>query len=238
MPVWQHLEALRKVVFRCLLIIVIGTSLTYNFSEHIVLFLEQPLLNILPEGQKHLYFTGITDKFFIYLKVSVYAAIALTSPFLLMQVWSFVAPALYSKERKVFYPFLFLGTISFFVGMAFAYWVVIPSGYEFLVKFGPDTERPMITVTEYFSLTLQLLLGLGVVFELPVVLMILAKLGIVNTEVLGKARPYAYVLLAVLAAIITPTPDAFTMLLVLIPLGLLYETSLLLVRWVVRTPAV
>jgi sec-independent protein translocase protein TatC len=236
MPLWQHLDDLRKVLFRSVLIVALGSLVTYNFADKIVHFLELPLLEVLPEGQKNLYFTGIADKFFVYLKISIYAALALTSPALLFQVWRFVAPALYKNERKALLPFLGIGTIAFYIGMAFAYAVVLPSGYKFLIEFGPPTEKPLITISEYFSLTLQLMVGLGIVFELPVVLMILGRLGIVGPEALRAARPFAYVSLSVLAAFITPTPDAFTMLLVMVPLFLLYEASLILVKWVSVTP--
>ena len=234
MPLWQHLEQLRKTLFRCLGIILVGFCVTYYFSDRIIYFLEKPLLDIFPEGQKHLYFTGIGDKFFTYLKISTYSAIALTSPLLLYQIWSFVAPALYRHEKRFFGPFIFLGTAAFVAGLVFTYTLVLPTGYKFLIEFGPKTEIPMITLVEYFSTTVQLMMALGLVFELPVALMLLAKFGIIEVKWLVKMRGHAYVLLAILAAVITPTPDAFTMLLVLVPLFLLYEVSVILVRWVTK----
>jgi sec-independent protein translocase protein TatC len=234
MPVWGHLEALRSTLFRCLLVILSGTCITYFFSEDVLLFLEKPLFAVLPKDQAFLYFTGVADKFFIYLKVSVYAAVALCSPFLVYEIWKFVAPALYKNEKRFLGPFLVFGTSAFFVGMAFAYWVVIPTGYKFLLEFGPSRERPLITMSEYFSLTLQLLLALGAVFELPVVMMLLAKFGIIDAPMLTRVRAQAYIALAILSAVVTPTPDAFTMLLVLGPLCLLYELSVVLVRWIAK----
>jgi len=234
MPLWEHLDDLRKVMVRCLLIILVGFLAVYSFADQIVAFLEKPLLDVLPEGQKHLYFTGIADKFFIYLKISVYVSIAMTSPLLLHQVWGFIAPALYKHERKVVAPFLFFATLSFVAGLAFAYYMVLPTGYKFLIEYGPQTERPIITISEYFTLTLQLMIALGVVFELPVALMVLGRLGIIQPELLSRMRAHAYVLLSVLAAFITPTPDAFTMLLVMVPLFLLYELSVFLVKMTAR----
>lgn len=232
MPVWSHLEALRATLFRCLLILLVGTSITYFYSERVLYFLERPLFAVLPKEQAFLYFTGVADKFFIYLKVSIYSAIALCSPLLIYEIWKFVAPALYRNEKRFFGPFLLFGTGAFFTGMTFAYTVVIPTGYKFLLEFGPDRERPLITMNDYFSLTLQLLLAMGAVFELPVVMMLLAKFGIIQSHTLTKIRPQAYIALAILAAVVTPTPDAFTMVLVLVPLCLLYELSVVLVRWI------
>jgi sec-independent protein translocase protein TatC len=238
MPLWEHLDDLRKTLFRCLLIVLLGFAAVYSFADKIVLFLEQPLLNVLPDGEKYLYFTGIADKFFIYLKISFYVSVAVTSPLLLHQIWGFVAPALYKNERKVIGPLLFFATISFVAGLAFAYYIVLPTGYKFLIEYGPKTERPIITLTDYFSLTLQLMIALGVVFELPVVLLILGRLGVIQATLLSKIRPHAYIALSVLAAFITPTPDAFTMLLVLVPLCLLYELSVILVRLTAKNDSI
>lgn len=232
MPLWEHLDELRKRIIYCLLIVSAGTVVTYNFSTEIVRFLEQPLLVALPEGQSYLYFTGIADKFFIYLKVSVMAAALLTLPFLLHQVWLFIAPALYRNERRFLGPFLFCGSLAFLLGTTFAYYGVLPFGYKFLIDFGSPQEKPIITLTEYFGLTLKLLFAMGLIFELPVVFVLLARFGILGSKTLTKWRRHAFVGNAILAAVITPTPDIFTMLLVLVPLTLLYEIGVLGVKFV------
>jgi sec-independent protein translocase protein TatC len=234
MPVWRHLEELRTVLVRTLIAISFGFCLTYYFSEQVMRFLEAPILNSLPVGSQHLYFSGLTDKFMTYLKVSLYASLALTSPYILMQVWKFVAPGLKENERKWIAPFLGMGTVAFVAGLAFGYYVVLPGGYHFLVNFGGPNEKPLINIADYFGLTLQLLFCMGILFELPVVLMLLGKLGVIKREWLIQFRPHAYVGLAVAAAILTPTPDAFTMLLVLVPLLLLYEFSVQMIRWVMK----
>lgn len=231
MPLWGHLHELRQGMIRSLLVIAIAVAVTYSYIDPIIVFLETPLLQILPEGNRHLYFTGLTDKFFIYLKVSVLSAICLVSPYLLYEVWRFVSPALYQREKKFAGPFIFLGSFSFFVGNAFAYYVVIPFGYKFLLDFGSPTDQAMITLTEYFDLTLKLMLALGLVFEVPVVMILLGRFGIVSAPVLKKNRHYAFVASSVIAAIATPSPDAFTMLLVMAPLYLLYELGILGVQW-------
>ncbi len=233
MPVWQHLEELRSVLVKSLIAVSLVFCVTYYFNEAIIKFLEAPIMSVLPSGEKHLYFSGLTDKFLAYLKVSFYSSLVFTSPYLLRQLWNFILPALKEDERKFAIPFLFFGSVAFAVGLAFAYYVVIPSGYRFLLNFGGPNERPLINISDYFSLTLQLLISMGVLFELPVILMLLGKLRVIQLDWLVKFRPQAYLGLVVLAAFLTPTPDAFTLLLVLVPLILLYELSVQLVRWVI-----
>ena len=232
MPVWQHLEALRTLLIKSLGVLCLGFLITYYFSDKVIQFLENPLLSVLPAGERHLYFSGISDKFLVYLKVSFYTSLIVSSPYLLKQVWNFIAPALKERERKFAIPFLMFGSGAFFTGTVFAYYLVIPSAYRFLLNFGGANEKPLINIVDYFSLTIQLLISMGILFELPVVLLLLGKLGVIRQELLIKFRPQAYLGLAILAAFLTPTPDAFTMCLVLGPLILLYELSVCLVKWV------
>lgn len=233
-PLWEHLDEMRNALIRVFLVLGVGTCVTYNYAEKILFWVEKPLLDALPLENRKLYFTGITDKFFVYLKASIYAAVLIAIPYLLWEIWRFVSPGLYSKEKKMILPFIFLGTFFFVLGAAFGYTVVIPYGYQFLINFGSSLEVPMISLADYFTITLQLILMMGVVFELPVALMILAKAGVIPKGFLSKFRGQAYVILAVVAAVVTPTPDAFTMLLVMIPFFALYEVSILLVKWVAR----
>ncbi|MBI4403040.1 MAG: twin-arginine translocase subunit TatC [Deltaproteobacteria bacterium] len=231
MPLWRHLDELRNRLIRCLVVLTLGTVITYAFADPLVYFLEKPLIALLPKDEPYLYFTGLADKFMVYLKVSVLAAVALTAPFLLYEVWRFVAPGLYKSERRLVVPFMFLGSIAFLLGIAFGYFVVIPYGYDFLLHFGSPREKALITLAEYFSLTTKLLLALGLVFELPVVIVLLGLFGVVDADDLVQFRKYAFVGSAVLGAIITPTTDAFTMCLVTVPLYLLYEVSIVGVRF-------
>jgi sec-independent protein translocase protein TatC len=231
MPLWEHLEELRGVLIKSLLIVSFGFCFTYAYSEKLIQFLEVPILSVLPAGEKSLYFTGITDKFVIYLKVSFYSSLIVTAPLLLKQLWNFVSPAIKPEERRFAIPFLLMGSIAFFIGVLFSYYIVIPSGYRFLIEFGGPNEKPLINMADYFSLTLQLLVSIGALFEVPVVAVILAKLGVLQPNGLIRFRPQAYLGLALVAAVLTPTPDAFTLVLVLIPLILLYELSVQMVRW-------
>lgn len=234
MPLWEHLDELRTRLVRILLVLGAGLVLTYYYSDVLVRFLESPLLDILPEGQKNLYFTGIADKFVIYLKVAIMADVALFAPYLLWEVWRFIAPGLYQKEKKAVGPFIVFGTLSFYAGLAFAFYVIVPSGYKFLIEFGSPTDRAMITLTEYFSLTLKLMLAMSIVFELPVALMILGRVGIITADMLGRWRRQAYLIIAIVSGVATPSPDAFSMVLVLVPLIVLYEFSILGIRWTTR----
>ncbi len=234
MALWEHLDELRGAIIRSLLAIGLGLCATYAYAGRIMLFLEKPLLDVLPKDQAKLYFTGVADKFVIYIKVAVLASVALTAPYLLWEIWRFVAPALYRHEKKFVAPFLILGTIAFFTGLAFSYYIVVPYGYKFLIEFGADNpqEQAIITLTDYFDLTIKMLLALGLVFELPVVMVLLGKIGIVRADFLTKYRRHAFLAISVGSAILTPSPDAFTLVLVMIPLYLLYELSIIGVRWV------
>jgi len=237
MPLTEHLSDLRKALIRALLVTSCVVCITYFFSGDILKILEWPLYGILGKEAPKLYFTAITEKFFVYIQASILAAAAICMPYYLWEIWDFVSPGLLKSERKVIFPFLFLGTLAFVVGVVFCYFAVLPAGYKFLIEFGSENEVPLLTLQSYFSITLKLLLALGLVFELPIVLVILAKLGIVNESTLKDQRKYAFLASSVFSAIITPSPDAFTMLLVMIPLYLLYELSILLIHFFVsRSP--
>jgi sec-independent protein translocase protein TatC len=234
MALWEHLDELRGAILRSLLAVGLGLCATYGYAGKLMLFLERPLLAVLPKDQAKLYFTGVADKFVVYIKVAVLASVALTAPYLLFEIWRFIAPALYKHEKKFAVPFLILGTLAFFTGMAFSYFIVIPYGYKFLIEFGADspTEQAIITLADYFDLTVKMLLMLGLVFELPVVMILLGKIGIVRADFLARYRRHAFLIISVGAAILTPSPDAFTLILVMVPLYLLYEISIVGVRWV------
>jgi len=239
-PLSEHLEELRDLIVRALVATSVALVGTYTYCDVFLSLLQKPLMKYLPTDQQFLYFTGIADKFVVYLQVSLVMAVFLTVPYHLYLVWRFIKPALYERERKFVVPFLFLGTFSFAVGLAFAYFAVIPLGYEFLIGFGATLStsmRPMITITEYIPLTLKILAMVGLVFELPVVLMILGALGIVTPEMLKQFRRYAFMGLTMLAAVLTPSPDAFSMLVVALPLCVLYELSIWGVRLVRKVSA-
>ena len=231
-PITQHLEDLRKCLIRSLLGMVAGAILTFNYISPVIEFLEQPLLQALPPDRMHLYFTGIADKFMTYFKVGLLMSFLVSMPFILYQVWIFVSPGLYRHEKKFALPFVIFSFVSFVAGTAFAYYVVLPTGFDFLIHFGGDRDQPMITLTEYFGFTLKMLFALGLVFEMPVVMVVLGKFGIVNASMLSNYRRHAFIAIAVISAIATPTPDAMSMCLVMFPMYLLYEISIIGVRLV------
>ncbi len=225
-PLVNHLSDLRNLIFKALGAVAMALCFTYNYCDVFIELLQRPLLKHFPPDQQFLYFTGITDKFVVYLQVSVVAALFLTVPIHLYLLWQFIKPGLHLSERKLVVPFLFMGTFSFVVGLCFGYFLVVPFGYEFLIGFGSTAQKPMITVKEYFPLTLKILGVVGLVFELPVVLMLLGVFGLITPDLLAKYRRHAFLALTAGAAILTPSPDAFTMILVAIPMCLLYEISI------------
>ncbi len=234
-PLWEHLDELRTRLIRVILASMVAGLVAYRYSDALVLWLEQPVLKSLPANQANLYFTGIADKFFAYVKISFIVGMCAVSPYLLWEIWGFISPALEKSERKFMLPFTVVGTLAFAIGLSFGYYVVLPTGYEFLVNFGSPVEKPLITIAEYFTLTLKLLLAMGLIFEVPVVMAILAKFGIIRAGILRKFRRHSIVANAIIAAVITPTPDAFTMLLVMIPLCLLYELGVIAVAWIEKS---
>lgn len=231
---WDHVGDLRKILIRCLIAIGLGLILTFTYSEPIVFFLQKPLLVLLPPERRHLYYTGITDKFMVYLQISVLASLALTFPYILSQVWKLIAPALDKGQRRFAIPFICFGTISFFIGLSFAYWVLIPLGYKYLIDFGSTQDEALITLTEYFSLTIKILLIAGIVFELPMIMILLGRFGLVSEKLLKRYRRHAFLAIAIVASIATPSPDAVTLSAVMVPMYLLYEISILGVKFTTK----
>lgn len=171
---------------------------------------------------------------FFYLKLALACGILLASPVIFYQIWRFVAPGLYQHEKRVLLPFTLVSTFCFLGGAAFGYFVVFPPAFRFLVGYSSAILDPMPAVSEYFSLALRLLLAFGLVFELPVFMVFLAKAGVVNTHFLKKNRKYAVLIAFVVAAILTPTPDVVNQLLMAVPLLILYEVSIIAVTLFAR----
>lgn len=160
----------------------------------------------------------------------------MASPVIFYQIWRFIAPGLYQHEKKVLLPFSFVSSLCFLGGAAFGYYVVFPPAFRFLIGYSSEFLEPMPAVSEYFSLALRLLLAFGVVFELPVLMVFLAKIGLVDAPFLVKNRKYAFLIAFIIAAVLTPTPDVVNQFFMAAPLVVLYEISILAVRFFARKP--
>lgn len=226
-----HLEELRKRLMYSLAFIGVAFAVCWNFSTELFDIIRKPIAPFLDTASGGLVFTGVMDKFMAHLKVSFMAAIVLSCPFWLYHAWRFIAPGLYTHEKKYGASFIFAGTFLFVSGVLFVYFFVYPTTFDFLMNFGGDTDKPLITIGDYVSFFILTTLMFGLVFELPLVIIMLGILGIVDAKFLREKRRYAIVLLAVLAAIATPTPDMLSMAIMLMPLIALYEISIFFVDW-------
>lgn len=235
MPVTSHLEELRSRLVKILVAVGIGFVACYGFKEWLFGVLTIPLADVLPE-ESYMIFTSLPEAFFTYLKVSFFAAIFLTSPYILFQIWRFISPGLYSKEKRYALPFVVFSTIFFIGGALFAYFLVFPLGFKFFVAFETDTIKPMISIREYLSFSVKLLIAFGIIFELPIFMFFLGRIGLVQSKVLITKRKYAILLIFVIAALFTP-PDVVTQCLMAIPLMMLYEISIWVVKLGEKKPA-
>ncbi len=223
-PFTAHLEELRKRLIVCFIAVGIGFVLSYGFKEKLFQILTRPLIKVMQTGDK-LIFTGLPEAFFTYLKVALFSGIILSTPVIFYQFWMFVAPGLYEKEKRHMIPIVFLSTFFFVGGSFFGYFIVFPYGFKFFLGFASEIIRPLPSMREYLSFATKLLLAFGLVFELPLVITFLAKLGMVSVSFLKKNRKYALLLFFVGAAILTP-PDVVTQVMMALPLMVLYEISI------------
>lgn len=226
LPLTAHLKELRKRLILSFIAVGGGFALCYAFAEKIFDILAAPLLEMMPTGGS-LIFTSVAEAFFTYMKVAFIAGLILASPFVLYQVWAFVAPGLYRHEKKYVIPFVLAGSFFFAIGIFFGYVIALPVGFKFLLGFATDFIKPMPSMKEYLSFSIKFLLAFGIVFEFPVVLVLLARIGVVNAKMLAKQRKYAILLIFIFAAILTP-PDIISQVILALPMIGLYELSILL----------
>jgi sec-independent protein translocase protein TatC len=225
MSLTEHLVELRKRLTNSLIALGIGFGVCYYYKDWIFDIVTRPLTQVLPKNS-YLVYTGLTEAFFTYMKVAFFASLIITSPFILYQIWKFIVPGLLPKERKYVVPFVISSSFLFITGVLFGYFVALPPAFEFFVSFNNKYLQAMLSFKDYLSLFVTFLLGFGVSFELPIFIFFLTKLGIVNAKMLSKQRRYAILLIFVVAAVLTPSPDALSQILMAIPLMFLYEVSI------------
>ena len=235
MSFFEHLVDLRKRLINSAIAIVIGAGIGVTISQKAMDFISRPMQEALRKQhlEDKLIYTSPAGLINIIITFGIYIGVVLAAPFVLYQVWLFIAPGLYKHERKAVTTFIFSSLFLFLAGISFGYFVMLPYMLDFLIGFqGPF--RPLISINEYFDFILIVLLGLGVIFELPVLIFFLALFGIVTPKFLWKNLRYAILIIAVVAAIVTPTPDATTMLVFMAPMVLLYFLGIGVAALVVR----
>lgn len=224
-----HLDELRRRLGLSLAALLLAVAASFLYVEPLIRWLARPAADLLP---RFAYFSP-TEPLLAYLKVATLAGIVLAMPVLLWQAWGFIRSGLTVRERAAGAAFVWWGSAQFAAGVAFAYVVLLPAALRFLLGIGQALFTPMISIDRYLAFTTTLMFWCGVMFELPVVLFLLAKLGIVTAEWLRQQRPYAILLLVIIAAVVTPTTDPINLVLLAAPLLLLYELSILLTRFAI-----
>jgi len=243
-PLLAHMLELRKRLIWSLLAVLIGFVVSYYFAPQIYEFLVRPLAQATAGGeQRPLIYTGLTEAFMTYVKLALWSGCFLAFPVIASQIWMFVAPGLYKNERHAFLPFLLATPLFFLLGAAMAYYFVFPLAWKFFLSFempaaaGGMPIQMVPRVSEYLSLSMTVIFAFGIAFELPVILVLLTRVGLLSSQKLSHFRRYAIVLIFIAAAILTP-PDVVSQLSLALPLVLLYELSILGAKWVEKTRAI
>lgn len=240
MPFWSHLEELRKRIVISLIAVAAGFSVCFNYSEDILGLLLVPMnmkmgvhasfpfVFFTPNAKaQELYFSTLIEPFMAHLKIAFISGIILVVPVLLLQVWKFISPGLLPRERKYAGQFVFFATFFFMIGILFCFFLLLPFAVPFLMTYKTEHLKPIIKISEYIDFTLKFLLACGAIFELPLVIILLSRMGIISAAKLAKFRKYAFLIAFILGGIITPTPDVFNMTIMSLPIYLLYEIGIL-----------
>lgn len=230
---FSHLVELRDRLIRALLAVLLVFLALVNWARDIYSLLAAPMLAALPEGG-HMIATDVVGAFFVPMKVTMMVAFLVALPYVLYQAWAFVAPGLYQHEKKLALPLLAASVLLFFVGMAFAYFIVFPAVFGFINAFAPEGVAVMTDIDKYLSFVLTTFLAFGITFEVPIVVIVLVRAGLVSVEKLREARPYVIVGAFVVAAIVTP-PDVLSQFLLAVPMWLLYELGILMAQMIGRS---
>jgi len=226
MSLVDHLQEFRKRLIFALIAVAIGSTVSYFYAAELVHYITAPA------GK--LYYMSPGEAFFSYLRVSFFAGFLLALPAVLYQVWAFIAPALSKEERIASLIIIPSSVLLFFIGLIFSYLLVLPAGIKFFLGFATEDLQPMLSLGQYLSFVISFLLPFGFIFELPLVILLLAKFGIIGSEFLTARRKHVLVLSFVVGAIISPTPDVFSQTMIAVPIILMYEISLLIVKYILR----
>jgi sec-independent protein translocase protein TatC len=233
-PLMDHLLELRTRLLRCIMALGLCFAVCIYFADDIFGFLVRPLTAAFPPGQGKLIYTKLYEAFFVNIKVALFAAFFVSFPIIANQLWAFIAPGLYAKEKRAFLPFLIATPVLFTSGAALAYYIVMPTAFRWFLGFegnrGGLKLEALPGTGDYLSLVMQFILAFGISFLLPVLLLLLNRAGIVSRAQLAGARRYVIVAITIVAAVITP-PDVVSQLMLLIPLLILFEGSLLIMRF-------
>ena len=234
MGFFEHLEELRKRLIVSIIALFVAFLVAWGWAPEIFEFLARPIRRVLPPGQD-LAYTTLTEPFLMYFRVALLAGTLIASPILLWQIWLFISPALYRREKRWVWPFVGFGVVFFLSGCAFAYYEAFPLVVQFLIGVGKPFHA-VITINEYVSLSSKLILGLGLCFEMPILVFFLARLGIVSERWLLAKFKYAVLIIFIIAAVITPTPDVATQCVFAFPMIALYLLGIL-IAWMFRRRA-
>ncbi|MFA5040645.1 MAG: twin-arginine translocase subunit TatC [Bdellovibrionales bacterium] len=233
----EHFTELRQRLIYSFIAIIAGFIVSYAFAPQIYEFLVRPLAEVSADEHRRLIYTGLTEAFVTYIKLALWMGCLLAFPIIAAQAWIFAAPGLYDNERKAFLPFLIATPVFFLLGAAMAYYVVFPLAWQFFLSFEIPASAGVLPiqlearVSEYLSLSMTIIFAFGLAFQLPVVLVLLARAGVLSATKLSSFRRYAIVLIFTAAAILTP-PDLISMVSLALPLMLLYELSIFGAKWV------
>lgn len=226
----EHLDELRKRIVKSLLALAFGVAVSFAFIDRIFDFIMRPLQEMLPPGSKLIY-TEPTEAFVLYLKIALLAGLVIAAPLIMWQVWLFIAPGLYANEKRFAIPFIVLSTVGFITGAAFSHYVLFPWMWRFLASFSKDYLMFAPKIEPVFSLYTKMILGMGLVFQMPSVVFFLAKMGMVTARFLLRNIKYAVLIIFITAAVITPSGDMLTQTLMAAPMVGLYLISIV-IAWV------
>jgi sec-independent protein translocase protein TatC len=226
----EHLDELRRRIVISLVGVLVGCLISFAFIGRIYDFIMRPLAAMLPTGSV-LVWTEPTEAFVLYLKIALLCGIIMAAPVVLSQIWLFVAPGLYVREKRLAIPFVVLGTIGFLVGAAFSHYLLFPVTWRYLASFGNEYTKPMLKIESVFSLYAKMMLGIGIVFQMPTAVYFLARMGVVTARFLIRNFKYAVLVIFVIAAVITPTGDPLTQTLFAGPMIGLYLISVV-IAWI------